>query len=274
MNYCEVANRLRTVEEALINYSEEGKNPLPKSSRVTEIAERMENILFPSYFPFLSDNPTCNEELLSELFIIIKDELSAMSGWDQPSSEETAKEIITSLPEVKEKLINDALAIFKGDPAAHSIHEIILCYPGFFAIMSYRLARLFYLRRVPCLPRMMTERAHRLTGIDIHPGAEIGESFCIDHGTGVVIGETATIGDRVKIYQGVTIGARSFEPDGKGGVVKGKKRHPDIGDDCIIYAGATILGGNTVIGKGCVIGGNVWLTHSLPPNATVYYNEK
>jgi serine O-acetyltransferase len=140
--------------------------------------------------------------------------------------------------------------------------------------MVYRTARLFYVRSIPYIPRIMTERAHRLTGIDIHPGASIGESFCIDHGTGVVIGETATIGDRVKIYQGVTIGAKSFEPDGSGGLVKGKKRHPDIGNDCVIYAGATILGGDTVIGDGCIIGGNVWLTHSIPPGSRLYYNEK
>lgn len=272
MNYKEVAERLHTLDRAYNNFAE-GKNP-PQLSRVTEISERMENILFPSFFPISSDDTAPIEELLAELFVLIRDELAALLLGDRPSSENIAKDIISSLPKVKEMLINDALAIYKGDPAAHSIYEIILCYPGFFAIMSYRLARLFYIRQVPYLPRMMTERAHRLTGIDIHPGAEIGESFCIDHGTGIVIGETATVGNRVKIYQGVTIGAKSFVPDGMGGVVKGKKRHPDIGDDCVIYAGATILGGDTVIGNGCVIGGNVWLTHSVPPGQRIYYNEK
>lgn len=182
--------------------------------------------------------------------------------------------ILGYLPMVKEQLINDAIAIYRGDPAANSISEIIACYPGFFAVTVYRIAHLFYNEAIPFISRMMSEIAHIHTGIDIHPGAKIGEKLCIDHGTGVVIGETAVIGDRVKIYQGVTIGAKSFESDDNGKLIKGKKRHPNIGSDCVIYAGATILGGKTVVGDGCVIGGNVWLTHSVPPGTTVLYNEK
>ena len=185
-----------------------------------------------------------------------------------------AFEFIMSLPQIESLLITDISAMYEGDPAAGSAEEIIISYPGIFAIMVYRLSHKLYTMGVSYLPRLMSEIAHERTGIDIHPGARIGESFCIDHGTGVVIGETAVIGDRVKIYQGVTIGAKSFERDENGAILKGRKRHPDIGDDCVIYANATILGGDTKIGKGCVVGGNVWLTHSLSDGTKIYYNEK
>ena len=148
----------------------------------------------------------------------------------------------------------------------------MICYPGFFAISIFRLAHELYLLKVPVIPRLMTEYAHSETGVDIHPGATIGDSFFIDHGTGIVIGETAVIGRNVKIYQHVTLGAKSFAVGENGELVKGLKRHPDIGNDVIIYAGATILGGDTVIGDGSVIGGNVWLTHSLPAGSRVLLN--
>ncbi len=189
-------------------------------------------------------------------------------------AEQIADGLISLLPRIKRDILSDALAIYEGDPAATSPTEVMLCYPGFFAITVYRIAHAVFSLGAPCLARMMSEYAHRETGIDIHPGAEIGESFCIDHGTGVVIGETARIGRAVKIYQGVTLGAKSFERDESGGLIKGKKRHPTVGDGCVIYAGATILGGDTVIGDGCVIGGNVWLTHSLPAGTRVYYDKK
>ncbi len=179
---------------------------------------------------------------------------------------------IDALPEVAETLHTDVQAAYEGDPAARSATEIMLAYPAFEAISIYRLAHVLYTAGVPLLPRMMTEHAHRNTGIDIHPGATIGPSFFIDHGTGVVIGETCHIGAHVKLYQGVTLGAKSFELDADGNPVKGIKRHPDIGDRVVIYANATILGGQTHIGSGSVIGGNVWLTHSVPENSTVYYN--
>ncbi len=174
------------------------------------------------------------------------------------------------LPEIASLLNTDIEAAYCGDPAAMSNEEILLSYPGFEAISIYRLAHALYKRHIPLLPRIMTEQAHSKTGIDIHPGATVGKHFFIDHGTGVVIGETCTIGDWVKIYQGVTLGAKSFELDEKGHPVKGVKRHPDIRDHVIIYSGATILGGDTVIGENCVIGGNVWLTHSIDPCTTVY----
>ena len=177
--------------------------------------------------------------------------------------------LISRLPEVKRVLLTDITAAYEGDPAAKSPDEIILSYPAFTAISAYRTAHELYITGVPLVPRIITEYAHRLTGIDIHPGAKIGEYFFIDHGTGVVIGETATIGKRFKIYQNVTIGAKSFDISPDGSLVKGIKRHPDIGNNVVIYAGATILGGDTVIGDNCIIGGNVWLTHSVESGQVV-----
>ncbi len=177
---------------------------------------------------------------------------------------------MASLPEVMRLLNTDIEAAYLGDPAARNHSEIMLAYPSFEAISIYRLAHSLFLLGVPLIPRIMTEYAHQKTGIDIHPGASVGESFFIDHGTGVVIGETCTIGSNVKLYQGVTLGAKSFEMDENGNPVKGIKRHPDIGDRVVIYAGATILGGDTRIGDDSVIGGNVWLTHSVPAGSKVY----
>lgn len=188
--------------------------------------------------------------------------------------ESLAYGIVGEIPRLKRALLKDVNAIYSGDPAAHSAEEVILSYPGFYVISIYRLAHEFYIRSIPYIPRVMTEFAHEKTGIDIHPGAKIGESFCIDHGTGIVIGETATIGDRVKIYQGVTLGAKSISKSRTENAEEKKKRHPDIGDDTVIYANATILGGNTRVGRGCIIGGNVWLTHSIPDGEKVYYTPK
>lgn len=171
---------------------------------------------------------------------------------------------IADLPELRRQLLLDARAAFEGDPAAHSVEEVILTYPGFNAITVYRVAHWLYTAGVPYVPRAMSETAKTATGIDIHPGARIGQRFFIDHGTGVVIGETTDIGDDVKIYQGVTLGALSVSR-----ARAGSKRHPTLEDGVVIYAGATVLGGATVIGRGSVIGGNVWLTESVPPETTV-----
>ena len=233
----------------------------PKKQRAREIVNRIENILFPDFF-----SSDWNESFESNV--------NALKAEIEKYNHLKSEEIILSLGKVKEMLIKDAVAIYEGDPAASSVSEVVLCYPGFRAVMIYRIAHLFHINGIVYLPRMMTEYAHEITGIDIHPSAVIGEKFCIDHGTGIVIGETARIGNRVKIYQGVTIGAKSFESDIDGRIIKGKKRHPDIGDDCVIYANATILGGNTVIGERSIIGGNVWITHSLPADSRVYYKEK
>jgi len=184
-------------------------------------------------------------------------------------AERIVEELFSKLSDIRELLKKDVQAAYDGDPAAMSYSEIILSYPGLRAIAIYRIAHELYLLDVPLLPRMMTEHAHSETGIDIHPGATIGESFFIDHGTGVVVGETCEIGDRVKIYQGVTLGAKSFPLDEHGNPIKGIKRHPNIEDDVIIYSGATILGGETTIGKGSVVGGNVWIIESIPQYSTV-----
>jgi len=176
---------------------------------------------------------------------------------------------IASLPDTRRLLLLDLQAAYDGDPAARTFDEILLAYPGLEAITVYRIAHRLHELEVPLLPRIMTEWAHRKTGIDIHPGARIGESFFIDHGTGVVIGETSVIGASVKIYQGVTLGALSFPKDERGRLIRGHKRHPTIEDDVVIYAGATILGGTTVIGRGSVIGGNTWVTHSVPSASRV-----
>lgn len=181
---------------------------------------------------------------------------------------EIAREFGTQLPRIRALLVSDIQAAYTGDPAAQHITEILLCYPGVLAMMHHRLAHALYRLGVPLLARFINEIAHSATGIDIHPGAQIGPSFFIDHGTGVVIGETAIIGERVRVYQAVTLGAKSFPADGDGMLVKGNARHPIVEDDVVIYAGATILG-RVTIGKGAVIGGNVWITQDIPPGSHV-----
>ncbi len=173
------------------------------------------------------------------------------------------------IPELRKILATDVQAAYDGDPACQSLDEVIFCYPGLEAITVYRLAHRLWQLDIPFIPRMMSEWAHSRTGIDIHPGATIGKHFFIDHGTGVVIGETCDIGEHVKIYQGVTLGALSFPTDGEGKLVRGRKRHPTIEDRVVIYANATILGGLTIIGHDSVIGSSVWLTRSVEPNTTV-----
>jgi serine O-acetyltransferase len=189
------------------------------------------------------------------------------------NNEEKVKEhtssFFSSLPRIYQRLLKDADAILKSDPAAKSIEEVMAAYPGFYATVVYRLTHELWLMGIPFLPRFFSEYAHSKTGIDIHPGAEIGDAFAIDHGTGIVIGETTVIGNRVKIYQGVTLGALSVDKD-----CASRKRHPTIEDDVVIYSGATILGGDTLIGSGSVIGGNVWLTYSVPINSVVYHKSE
>jgi serine O-acetyltransferase len=180
------------------------------------------------------------------------------------------RRLVESLPDIKQRLQEDIQAAYEGDPAARSIMEVVMSYPGLQAITTHRLAHVLYEEQVPLIPRIMSEHAHSQTGIDLHPGATIGPGFFIDHGTGVVIGETSTIGRHVKLYQGVTLGALSFPKDADGNPIKGIKRHPNVEDNVTIYAGATILGGDTTIGAHSEIGGNVWLTHSVPPHSKVY----
>jgi serine O-acetyltransferase len=201
-----------------------------------------------------SKNPQCDPRLSQDL---------------EALGQTKAVAFLEQLPELRKVLALDVEAAYAGDPACKSLDEVIFCYPGLEAITVYRLAHLLHRLKVPLIPRMMTEWAHGRTGIDIHPGANIGKYFFIDHGTGVVVGETTDLGDWVKLYQGVTLGALSFATDAEGNLVRGTKRHPTIEDRVVIYANATILGGNTVIGHHSVIGSSVWLTHSIPPHTTV-----
>ncbi len=229
-------------------------------------AERLTDLLVDAMFPRFAAQTAPTVERLEQAAALLH---TCLSLCEVPEPDRVAETLLEALPELRRQLGTDLEAAYQGDPAARSRDEIILCYPAFPAIAAYRLAHVLYREGVPLLPRMMTEYAHRRTGIDIHPGAAIGDYFFIDHGTGVVIGETTTIGEHVKLYQHVTLGAKSFEVGPDGTLVKGIKRHPDIGDRVVIYAGATILGGSTHIGSDCVIGGSVWLTHSIPAGKMV-----
>ena len=240
-------------------------------TRIVSLIKKIQVVLLPGYYHF---NNLSVEQALNELTEDLRGEISAalcFSGRSMMLTEQLTNDFLSRLPHIIRLLNTDIQAIYEGDPAAKSMAEVILCYPGFYAISIYRIAHELYSLGVPYIPRIMTEYAHEKTGIDINPGASIGEYFCIDHGTGIVIGETATIGHHVKLYQGVTIGAKSFEKDENGNPVKGGKRHPDIGNHVVVYANATILGGNTVIGDHCTIGGNVWLLESLPPYTTIVH---
>lgn len=251
---------------------------VPSRHAVEAILQNVLHLMFPTYFEPAGGSKLSHAELLYHLFLSIKHEIGAAFALENRTetvdTESLTLCILSNLPRVQEKLFKDAEALFEGDPAATGPQEVLLSYPGFLATAIYRFAHEFYLLKIPYLSRMMTEYAHSKTGIDIHAGATIGEYFFIDHGTGIVIGETTVIGDRVKLYQGVTLGAKSFELDENGNPQKGIKRHPNIGNSVIIYANATILGGKTTIGDRCVIGANVWIKHSVPADTVVSYNEK
>ena len=256
---------------------------LPSREAVVDIARDLLRLVFPGFYdkdPIHSDQLVeYTSELVSSVARRLENEIKRSLDYrpcddcDKNDLAGTAvrvtQEFLGDLPNVRAILQTDVTAAYEGDPAAISNEEIILAYPGIEAIAVQRMAHVLYRRHVALIPRIMTEWAHNNTGIDIHPGAEIGPHFFIDHGTGVVIGETTVIGTHVKIYQGVTLGAKSFPKDEQGRVVKGHKRHPNIEDDVTIYAGATILG-NVTIGKGSIIGGNVWLLDSVPPHTMVY----
>ncbi len=273
-----ILKRMKEADEKRHKYFKSTSPSIPERGEVVRILKLMQSLMFPKYFYECDSIGKSAEEKLEALFLMLKRQISAAYSFsdthDVVDTEMISLDLMDKLPVVKEKLIKDVLAIYEGDPAAVSPEEVILSYPGFLAIMVYRIAHEVYLEKIPYLSRMMTEYAHEKTGIDIHAGATIGEYFFIDHGTGVVIGETATIGDRVKIYQGVTLGAKSFELGDDGNPIKGIKRHPDIGNNCVIYANATILGGKTKIGDGSVIGAGVWIISSVEPGTTVYYGKK
>jgi serine O-acetyltransferase len=264
----------------------EGAHPsLPSRESIDHIVEALRAVLFPGYF---GTTRSLSEEALrfhvgatlDRLVRLLSEQIrrgfcfrcDGGNARECAECEERASVVadtfVASLPEIRRLLAGDVRAAYAGDPAATSPAETILCYPGVFAVMCQRVAHALYSMDVPLLPRMITEHAHGVTGIDIHPGATIGEEFFIDHGTGVVVGETSEIGNRVRLYQGVTLGARSFPLDASGKPVKGLPRHPIVEDDVIIYSGATVLGRIT-IGAGSVVGGNVWLTRSVPAGSRV-----
>jgi len=253
---------------------------LPSQESVNGIARDCMHLLFPGYFEESRLSKKDVPKLVDELLVRIRERLEveiekSLRFAKDPEPARRAKSLaldsLGKLPELRKAIRTDVEAAYRGDPAARSFEEIILAYPCVLAISLQRFAHVLYELGVPLLPRMITEFAHERTGIDIHPGAQIGTYFFIDHGTGVVIGETATIGSHVKLYQGVTLGAKSFETDNQGNPVKGVKRHPDIGDHVTIYAHATILGGETRIGANSVVGGNVWLLDSVPANSIAYF---
>jgi serine O-acetyltransferase len=257
--------------------------PIPSRQCVVESIDLLREVMFPGYFTRATLDPTNLRYSMGQTVATLYDTLSEQIchsirhdclRYNQACSDcedrgfQVALELLSDIPHLRSVLATDVQATYEGDPAAKSHDEIIFSYPGLFAIMVYRIAHRLYELGVPLLPRIMTEHAHSITGIDIHPGAEIDERFVIDHGTGIVIGETTVIGKNVRIYQGVTVGALSLPRDA-GEEYRGKKRHPTIEDDVIVYSGATILGGDTRIGARSVIGGNVWITESVPADTTV-----
>ena len=251
----------------------------PDRAKVIDILEKLQKIIYPGYrrnsvFKTYTVRNSISV-LLEDIIYNLKAQLSIVLKY-APQYQHADPEAITlaadsltfrfleQIPKIRAYIETDVQAAFDGDPAAYNTDEIICTYPGLYATLTNRIAHELYLLDVPMIPRIMTEHAHSIAGIDIHPGTTIGKYFFIDHGTGVVIGETTTIGREVKLYQHVTLGEKSFDAAPDGSLVKGIKRHPDIGDRVIIYSGATILGGDTRVGNDCVIGGSVWLTHSVP----------
>jgi serine O-acetyltransferase len=260
-----------------------GHKPLPSREAIVEILDDLLDILYPGFWRRQNLHIGNVEYHVGDVIDRLHDKMTMQimracrHDCDQPEpgvdfeqlAQQKTIEFLKQLPEIRVTLEQDVQAAYVGDPAAKSCYEIIFCYPGLEAVTIYRLAHELLLLGVPLIPRMMTEYAHSKTGIDIHPGARIGPSFFIDHGTGVVIGETCDIGRHVKLYQGVTLGALSFPRDASGNIIRGMKRHPTLQDEVVIYANATILGGDTVIGHHAVIGSNVWLTHGVDPYTVV-----
>ena len=253
---------------------------LPSQASVNQLAADCMHLLFPGYFEETGLTERALPAHVAKLLAGIDRRLAAeiekclrFAKVEKPaaSARERATAFLTQLPALRKLISTDVTAAYQGDPAARSVEEIIVAYPCVLVISLQRLAHVLYHLRVPLLPRMLTEYAHERTGCDIHPGARLGDHFFIDHGTGVVIGETATVGSHVKLYQGVTLGAKSFETDPDGHPVKGVKRHPDIGDHVTIYAHATVLGGDTSVGARSIIGSNVWLMKSIPADSVALF---
>jgi serine O-acetyltransferase len=252
--------------KALFRHQQQ-KEAVPSNEEITSWAEQLICVLYPQLSTCVYTSEDAIRDVLNNLQTGLTDILNATTACYESDNQQVARTFFEQVPEIYRLLNTDAQAIVEGDPAARSEFEVVRAYPGFYALCFYRIAHALHDLEVPLLPRILTEQAHSRTGIDIHPAADIGEYFCIDHGTGVVIGETTQIGDHVKLYQGVTLGALSVSKD-----LAFTKRHPTVEDHVVIYSGATILGGETVIGHHSVIGGNVWLTRNVPPGSLVYHN--
>jgi serine O-acetyltransferase len=259
---------MASVTETLLERLMEARRQYQLPTQVRPLAHTFLHQVLGLLFPHFATSVNCTEDAVKEDLIELQASLArlerSIGSLNDVMPPQLVETFVDRLRSVHEVLGEDARAIFSGDPAARSIDEVILTYPGFFAIAVYRIAHELQAMRMPLLPRLLTEFAHEKTGIDIHPGATIGRRFCIDHGTGIVIGETTTIGDGVKLYQGVTLGAVTVEKS-----LAGNKRHPTIEDEVVIYAGATILGGNTVVGHHSVVAGNAFLTGTVPPHSVV-----
>jgi len=240
---------------------------VPSSKTVSMWADGLMEILFPEVSEQRMGSISEIQEALDHLSQELEKMLLKTKACKKGDCHKNATAFFASLPKIYSDLLLDIDAFVGGDPAAHSSFEVVRAYPGFYALFIYRIAHKLHLLHIPLIPRILGEHAHSKSGVDIHPAATIGKSFFIDHGTGVVIGETAIIGDHVKIYQGVTLGAISIDKK-----MAGIKRHPTVENNVVIYSGATILGGDTIIGEGCIIGGNVWLTKSVPSGTRVYHN--
>lgn len=255
------------IEELLKSHEEASKCPPPEM--VIQFFDELLGVLFPEFASNRFSDKESIEQSLNELRSKLRKIFDHNKECVKSGVKNLENDVFDALPEIRSKLLLDIDAIYLGDPAAQTRGEVIRTYPGFYAIAAHRISHLLLKLGVNLIPRIISEHAHRQTGIDIHPGAQIGDYFCIDHGTGIVIGETTIIGSKVKIYQGVTLGGLSVKKkDAK------KKRHPTIKDNVVIYAGATILGGETVIGENSIIGGNVWLTKSVPADSKIYYQAK
>lgn len=257
------------LSEELLKIRKQHKVIKPIKNEAQKFIDELMQLSFPH---FTEDTYYTPDDIISKLTLLKRNFKSLLISLNNNTIEninEVANEFFDKFFGINKKLWKDAYAICEGDPAAQNVDEVILAYPGFRAIAIYRFAHEMFYLKIPILPRILTEYAHQETGIDIHPGAKIGDSFFIDHGTGIVIGETSIIGDNVKIYQGVTLGALSVDKK-----LSKIKRHPTIKDNVIIYAQAVILGGDTTIGKNCVIGGNVWLTESVPEDSVVYHKSE
>lgn len=278
LNIHELADQLARTTTPAMRIRRVGKPSLPDSGDVGRLVESLRRLVFPGFFGAPPENDDeLQRQLVSELrraVVLAEQTLAAAYRCDgDPACSEQANHAATTLlealPDLRELLALDVQAAFDGDPAAQSADEIVSCYPGIDAVFAYRLARVLEEHGTPLAPRMICEQAHGRTGVDIHPGARIGRSFFIDHGAGVVIGQTCEIGEGVLLYQGVTLGAKSFPVDERGDLIRGTKRHPTLGDRVTVYAGAVVLGGDTVIGDDCVISGGVCVTESVPAGRMV-----